>query len=717
MSFIVVFLCSVHLAKTAVLLPAEIHWTVSYNATFSINFVLKKMEDSSENMVEVGANGGGDGGKTKLSATYMGSDYQSNFMVDLENGKFVFVGTFWLDRRPHSIWPEGQKHLSSYEEHKEDDWVVMVNGQAHRITKYSRMLMGLSDDEVDPPPNKESEEEKNKKHKKYVFQGKEDLTVEVFLVIEQSTYKRFLKLYKHEHEAIRHIKYYYSHIMNGVNDRLQRIEHDWFSLRSVTTALYIAKTEVDSEFTKMRADGIMNTHQTLWNMIDWVKKVKVTMDLPSFDVTVMVNDHKTPKLYGLAYLGCICLETSVAITRTADSFASIEIISHELGHVLGAKHDSDNNTCKVESQFIMAPSTFYGNTKFHNEGNFSWCSVHQFALQIRRINIDDYNCLLNPPPSSPTHPLDKATNDGVMMGQFFDMDSQCILFLGESSYFCRSQNMGDDLCQHLFCYTPEFKTCIDYWFRRSMDGTGCGDRKWCFRGACVADEGAPEMRKNECYWGDTKKQMGNDEDGQFYCHDIGNGRRDLCMSKDIFRMCCETCERLRDRRNYKKGCGYGDTKKQIHFRENEKFYCDDIGNGRKHLCLIEDIVQKCCETCERLKDGSRSDCPYGDKNPDECRHGYCFNNEYAKRCCETCSRTTPDGCQIYEPSFCAHKAAVYCYDEKVREQCCQKCLRLKNEDRPDCLYGDRNAQCEFLLNRDSDYCDDDFSQNECCGSC
>lgn len=91
-----------------------------------------------------------------------------------------------------------------------------------------------------------------------------------------------------------------------------------------------------------------------------------------------ICDHLTNS--GYAPVGTICREEAYTINRE-EGFSSAFVIAHEVGHVLGMRHDGADNECRDDPKLgsIMAPIV---QAKTHM---FQWsrCSNVELRNQIR----------------------------------------------------------------------------------------------------------------------------------------------------------------------------------------------------------------------------------------------------------------------------------------------------------------------------------------------
>lgn len=117
---------------------------------------------------------------------------------------------------------------------------------------------------------------------------------------------------------------------------------------------------------------------------------------------------------GLSFVDRLCAPNSVGIVQASSlsQEAVISIANHQLGHLAGARHDGDGNTCNAE-QFIMSPIL----NPSSPPSEFSSCSSLFFANLIENSPFDLRSCL-----AFPSSPCDADLNgDGVL--NFFDVSA------------------------------------------------------------------------------------------------------------------------------------------------------------------------------------------------------------------------------------------------------------------------------------------------------
>ncbi|XP_073083374.1 A disintegrin and metalloproteinase with thrombospondin motifs 7 isoform X1 [Manis javanica] len=143
-------------------------------------------------------------------------------------------------------------------------------------------------------------------------------------------------------------------------------------------------------------------------------------------------------------------------------------VAHELGHSFGVQHDGSGNDCEPigKRPFIMSPQLLYDAAPL----TWSRCS----RQYITRFLDRGWGLCLDDPPAK-----DVIDFPSVPPGVLYDVGHQCRLQYGAYSAFCDDM---DNVCHTLWCSVGT--TCHSK-LDAAVDGTRCGENKWCLNGECV----------------------------------------------------------------------------------------------------------------------------------------------------------------------------------------------------------------------------------------
>ncbi|XP_065156708.1 A disintegrin and metalloproteinase with thrombospondin motifs 12-like isoform X2 [Atheta coriaria] len=196
-------------------------------------------------------------------------------------------------------------------------------------------------------------------------------------------------------------------------------------------------------------------------------------------------------LMGLAYVAAACTsDKPCAINEDAGLILGI-VVAHEIGHVdcrMGCSHDTEEiSGCKAQaddqSYYVMSPYV-------HLHTNvWSTCS----KTFITTFFDNDLGECLNDEPE-----ISLYKDNNMLPGTIYDAKYQCQMEFPGSSV-CKVS--PEKFCDRLLCRT-EPGTCMSNG-EPPVDGTKCGENKWCYNLKCVEIGERPQAVNGG--WGDWGK--------------------------------------------------------------------------------------------------------------------------------------------------------------------------------------------------------------------
>ncbi|XP_042315818.1 LOW QUALITY PROTEIN: disintegrin and metalloproteinase domain-containing protein 20-like [Sceloporus undulatus] len=201
-------------------------------------------------------------------------------------------------------------------------------------------------------------------------------------------------------------------------------------------------------------------------------------------------------MLGLAYLGTICDKnwgSAVESYETSSCFIFSNTFAHQLGHVLGMKHDKKYCSCDRDNCIMAAVQA--------PTDQFSNCSYNYY------FKLTNYYCLLIPPDPEKMYKIKYCGNKVVEKGEECDCGSKaeceldpccqsnCTLHSSANCAFgqccanCQYLPAGS-ICrkENSICDLPEYCSGTSVWCPKDVyvqDGTPCSDFTFCYHGNCT----------------------------------------------------------------------------------------------------------------------------------------------------------------------------------------------------------------------------------------
>ncbi|XP_072942488.1 A disintegrin and metalloproteinase with thrombospondin motifs 16-like [Epargyreus clarus] len=207
--------------------------------------------------------------------------------------------------------------------------------------------------------------------------------------------------------------------------------------------------------------------------------------LTGLDLYVVNKNGKvSSQVVGLAPVAGMCTVTSSCTVNEGRHFESVYVVAHEIGHNLGMRHDGPlaDNGCDP-SAYIMSPTL--------GSGKITWSECSRNYLQ-KFLDTVQSRCLLDHGNSAGQ--LDHSA-EGILPGERFDADQQCMLKYGRGSRHSGAQNL-EDICRDLHCQRERYT----WTSHPALEGTRCGDDMYCRGGECVERAGSTVKRGSWGRW-------------------------------------------------------------------------------------------------------------------------------------------------------------------------------------------------------------------------
>ncbi|XP_072285923.1 A disintegrin and metalloproteinase with thrombospondin motifs 13 isoform X2 [Pyxicephalus adspersus] len=220
-----------------------------------------------------------------------------------------------------------------------------------------------------------------------------------------------------------------------------------------------------------------NLTSSLMSMCEWSRGINPQKDSDPqhADLVLYVTrfDLELPdgnkQVRGVTQLGGIC-SSSWSCVITEDTGFDLGItIAHEIGHSFGINHDGVENSC-VGSGNIMASEGS------HNSIHLTWSECSR--EQLLHFLSNTVSCINDLPALEDNIPSLKP-------GLYYGANEQCQIAFGSSALACTFSRNDLDTCSVLSCHVNhQDMTSCSRLLVPLLDGTECGQNKWCHKGRC-----------------------------------------------------------------------------------------------------------------------------------------------------------------------------------------------------------------------------------------
>ncbi|ESN97751.1 hypothetical protein HELRODRAFT_177813 [Helobdella robusta] len=346
--------------------------------------------------------------------------------------------------------------------------------------------------------------------------GSGDLVIEVFFIIDNSIYNKWMGYYdNNKDKTIDMLRYHFAHLADGVDQKYRTIDDRQHTYSIKLIGFYIADTPNKVPFIENNKinDETLNMNAALESLLIWVKDNVKTSDnpnkiIPVFDMAVLFTSYETNNfINGIAYRGTVCSTRAAAV---------------------------------VKDYYIMT-AVYEAYAKNNNYHTFSPCTRFNFENHTKYLDQTGQNCMSKSNMSRKAEDTSGYLKEA--MGLKYSPDFHCEMRLGKGHKFCTPGVSGHaDMCREVYCFDPQTKGCAP--IGPAFAGSSCGDKMWCMDKKCVQDDRAPAVTdaKNNldpCIYGDAPNLF-HESDYSYTCEEVALDKRKWCpIAKNN---CCKTCK-------------------------------------------------------------------------------------------------------------------------------------------------------------------------------
>ncbi|KAL4217093.1 hypothetical protein ACF0H5_023549 [Mactra antiquata] len=532
---------------------------------------------------------------------YHDDDHTVAVAISNENGTMKLRGIVNSENHTHELKPLESDDLPINRYH-----VIKKRWTANMVRKSARPYQPYRG-----RPNTKSKP----KYKKIPDWEKKDTgyCIDVLCVVDYSIYKKFKASEKTDSKAMEKIRYYYAHVINGINMRYSTIAQKDLSINVRLAGYFIAKKATDLPFidsVKMENNPgyRVDSNYTLTELDSFLKRNQRKQTLPDYNHAMLFLEYASTNLggsvLGTSFVSGICSDSkSTSLVVDHGAYTSAGIGTHELGHNLGVYwHDGEGTArgskCNSSLNYIMAPASYLideRNLKY--SFTFSQCSTDQIKSNLDNLMTKNKNCLqcsARDRNSRTDVLIDKEVNGHmeILPGQVDDVHIQCKQLYGDRSFMCPPAS-PDEMCYRMYCYDPKRSACAIISEQMAAPGTPCGKYKVCKMGKCVSDTTNGKNVPDDCPYPDIPSYGAHCEDATPF----------MCKNEKFRQKCCNSCSK---QFTAEEAC------KDSHILING-MTCSQLMvsvYGRPGCASDYNVKNMCCLSCKKLL-GTGSSSPAG----------------------------------------------------------------------------------------------------------
>ncbi|XP_051166745.1 A disintegrin and metalloproteinase with thrombospondin motifs 5-like [Leptopilina boulardi] len=308
---------------------------------------------------------------------------------------------------------------------------------------------------------------------------------EILLFVDNSLFNKLGR-------NVEDVKKYIATYWNAVDLRFRQLEDPMVRLNIAGIILSTGKREVPFiknsaiEENEIDADKVLKEighHFLLNNIFAYRKDYDLFVTMTSRDMCNWESGFKYCDTMGYAYVAAACnilnyenndedMIEAVGMVEDNGGFKGIIPTAHEVGHLLGVKHDvsvDNNKNYLCEDGYIMHKELAFSDNSF----DWSPCSLLNFTIHLNHPNT---TCLRNKPNIG-----DKIEN--FLPGSQYSLEDQCQQF-SRGSIPCKHDLRIKNVCMGLECYVTSSGECVKV--APAAEGSSCGYKSICLHGKCIS---------------------------------------------------------------------------------------------------------------------------------------------------------------------------------------------------------------------------------------